>query len=144
MDYVGGPDLIDDVLGVADYLAVTLSLSSQTRGPDGRNADAVGEARRVPDQCRSRGNLRPGGLYETSASRRLGGAALDVWYRYPSMPGPTAPANLRFGELDNVIMTPHVAGCTEGMLDARAHVIAENIARIARGEQPINAIFGRA
>ncbi|HYZ22945.1 MAG TPA: hypothetical protein VE690_12385 [Rhodopila sp.] len=45
-----------------------------------------------------------------------------------------------FGELDNVLMAPHVSGWTEGMLDARAPVIAENIARIARGEPPINAI----
>jgi phosphoglycerate dehydrogenase-like enzyme len=39
-----------------------------------------------------------------------------------------------------VIMTPHVFGWTEGMLEARAGVIAENIARTARGENPVNAI----
>jgi hypothetical protein len=33
-----------------------------------------------------------------------------------------------------------VSGWTEGMLDARARLIAENIARIARGEPPLNAI----
>jgi hypothetical protein len=71
-------------------------------------------------------------LYEALASRRLAGAALDVWYRYPSTPGPAAPANLPFGELDNVIMTPHVSGWTQGTLDARARVIADNIARTAR------------
>jgi phosphoglycerate dehydrogenase-like enzyme len=143
VDYVGGPDRIDDVLRAADYLAVTLSLSAATR--------------RLMDATRMR-SVKPGAflinvaraeifdesaLYEALASRRLGGAALDVWYRYPAMPGPTAPANLPFGELDNVIMTPHVSGWTEGMLDARAHVIADNIARAARGEQPINAILGR-
>jgi phosphoglycerate dehydrogenase-like enzyme len=82
-------------------------------------------------------------LYEALASRRVAGAALDVWYRYPSAAGPAAPANLPFGELDNVIMTPHVSGWTEGMLDARARVIADNIARTARGERPINAISER-
>lgn len=41
---------------------------------------------------------------------------------------------------DNVIMTPHISGWTEGMLEARAGVIAENIARTARGEVPINAV----
>jgi len=78
--------------------------------------------------------------YEALASPRLAGAALDVWYRYPSMPGPAAPANLPFGKLDNIIMTPHVSGWTGGMLAARAQVIADNIARIARGEEPMNAI----
>lgn len=40
-------------------------------------------------------------------------------------------------------MTPHISGWTEGMLDARATLIADNIGRIARGEAPINAIDPR-
>jgi phosphoglycerate dehydrogenase-like enzyme len=37
-------------------------------------------------------------------------------------------------------MTPHVAGWTDGMLEARAKVIAENIGRAARGEPPVNPV----
>jgi phosphoglycerate dehydrogenase-like enzyme len=37
-------------------------------------------------------------------------------------------------------MTPHISGWTEGMLEARAKVIAGNIARTARGDSPLNAI----
>jgi len=37
-------------------------------------------------------------------------------------------------------MTPHVSGWTEGMLEARATLIAENIHRTARGEPPLNLI----
>jgi len=37
-------------------------------------------------------------------------------------------------------MTPHVSGWTEGMLDARAKLIAENIRRVAVGEIPLNLI----
>ena len=40
----------------------------------------------------------------------------------------------------DVLVTPHVAGWTEGMLDARARLIAENIERAARGEPPLNLI----
>ena len=45
-----------------------------------------------------------------------------------------------FHALPNVLMTPHVSGWTEGMMDARAGVIAENIHRAARGEAPLNHI----
>ena len=45
-----------------------------------------------------------------------------------------------FGTLPNVLMTPHVSGWTEGMMEARATVIAENIHRVARGEAPVNLI----
>jgi phosphoglycerate dehydrogenase-like enzyme len=37
-------------------------------------------------------------------------------------------------------MTPHVSGWTDGMMEARAKLIAENIERIARGESPVNQI----
>jgi phosphoglycerate dehydrogenase-like enzyme len=37
-------------------------------------------------------------------------------------------------------MTPHVSGWTEGMLDARARLIADNVQLIARGEPPLNLI----
>ena len=37
-------------------------------------------------------------------------------------------------------MTPHVSGWTDGMLEARAKLIAENIRRVARGEIPLNLV----
>ena len=43
-------------------------------------------------------------------------------------------------ELGNVLMTPHVAGWTDGMLEARAKMIAENIGRTARGQAPLNRV----
>ena len=79
-------------------------------------------------------------LYRALAERRLGGAALDVWYRYPTDAAPTLPARQPFHELPNVLMTPHVSGWTEGMLEARAKLIAENITRTSRGEPPVNLI----
>ena len=79
-------------------------------------------------------------LYEALAGGTIAGAALDVWYRYPAAPGPTLPSRRPFHELSNVLMTPHVSGRTEGMLEARAAVIAGNIARIARGEAPVNLV----
>jgi phosphoglycerate dehydrogenase-like enzyme len=79
-------------------------------------------------------------LYRVLLERRIAGAALDVWYRYPKEPGPTFPARRPFHELSNVLMTPHVSGWTEGMLEARAKLIAENIERTVRGEPPLNLI----
>lgn len=39
-----------------------------------------------------------------------------------------------------MIMTPHVSGWTEGMLQARARIIADDIERLARGLAPRNTI----
>jgi phosphoglycerate dehydrogenase-like enzyme len=37
-------------------------------------------------------------------------------------------------------MTPHVSGWTDGMLEARARPITENIWRVAHGETPLNLV----
>ena len=79
-------------------------------------------------------------LYDALAQRSIAGAALDVWYRYPCHPGPAAPATRPFHELPNVLMTPHVSGWTDGMLEARAKLIAENIRRVANGETLLNLV----
>jgi phosphoglycerate dehydrogenase-like enzyme len=140
LSLLGGPDALDTVLRRADYLAVTLSLNDQTRGRIGaRELGLMKPTARLINVARAE-ILDEDALYRALAERRLAGAALDVWYRYPKEPGPTWPARRPFHELDNVLMTPHVSGWTEGMLAARATLIAENIRRTARGEPPLNLI----
>jgi phosphoglycerate dehydrogenase-like enzyme len=138
--FVGGPEWLDEILAQSDYLAVTLSLSSSTRGIlDARRLAAMKSTAFVINVARGE-IFDEAALYEALASGRIAGAALDVWYRYPTSAAPTFPASLPFHELPNVLMTPHVSGWTEGMIEARSCVIAENIARTARGEPPLNAI----
>jgi phosphoglycerate dehydrogenase-like enzyme len=138
--FVSGPERLDEVLQQSDYLAITLSLSPQTRGLlDDRRLRLMKPRAFLINVARAE-ICDETALYEALASGRLGGAALDVWYRYPTDSGPTAPAHQSFHQLANVIMTPHVSGWTQGMLDARANLIAENIERTARGEIPLNMI----
>jgi phosphoglycerate dehydrogenase-like enzyme len=137
---IGGPERLDDVLRCADYLAITLSLSPATRGLlDTRRLGLMKRSAFLINVARAE-IVDERALYQALASARIAGAALDVWYRYPTAAGPALPATQPFHELGNVIMTPHVSGWTEGMLEARAELIAENIARTARGEPPLNAI----
>ena len=138
--FVGGPERLDELLGRSDYLAITLSLSAETRDLiDAGRLGLMKPSAYLINVARAE-IVDEHALYDALASGRLAGAALDVWYSYPTSAGSTAPATAPFHELRNVIMTPHVSGWTEGMLDARAGVIAENVARVARGERPVNAI----
>jgi phosphoglycerate dehydrogenase-like enzyme len=138
--FVGGPQLIDDVLRQADYLAITLPLSPETHGLIGARRFGLMKPRAFLINVGRAEICDEVALYQALASGHIAGAALDVWYRYPASTEPTLPATQPFHELGNVIMTPHVSGWTEGMLDARANLIAENIARTAKGEPPLNAI----
>src|SRR2546428_476142 len=125
-------------VGTAEYgLAATLTL---TRGLLGEPKLRVMKRTAVLVNVSRAEIVDEDALYEALADQRIGGAVLDVWYRYPSGPGPTPPARRAFHELPNVLMTPHVSGWTDGMLRARAKLIAENIHRAARGEPPVNLI----
>lgn len=138
--FLGGPDQIDDVLREADHIAVTLPLVPATRGLiDARRLALMKPTAFLVNVARGE-IIDEAALYRALAEERIAGAALDVWYRYPSAAGPTLPAAQPFHELANVIMTPHVSGWTEGMLAARVRLIAENIARTSRGEPPLNLI----
>jgi len=140
VSFIGGPDRLDEVLRSADYLAITLSLSPETRNLlDDRRLALMKPSAYLVNVARAE-IVDEGALYRALSGGKLAGAALDVWYRYPTAPGPTMPANQPFHELANVILTPHVSGWTEGMLEARAKLIAANIERTARRERPLNEI----
>ena len=138
--FVRGPAALDEVLGRADYLAITLALSVDTRGLIGARQLARMKSTAVLINVARGEVVDEDALYDALHQGMIAGAALDVWYRYPAGDGPTHPGHRPFHELPNVLMTPHVSGWTEGMMDARAGVIAENIGRIARGEAPVNLI----
>lgn len=137
---LGGPDILETVLERSDYVVVSMPSSAETVG-------WIGEAqlRRMKSSAYlinvGRADIvDEDALYDALVRRSIAGAALDVWYRYPREHGPADPATLPFHELPNVLMTPHISGWTDGMLDARAKLIAENIRRVASGETPLNLI----
>jgi phosphoglycerate dehydrogenase-like enzyme len=137
---LGGLEILDEVLRRADYVAITLPATAATRGLIGEAQLATMKRTAVLVNVARAEIVDEEALYRALAKRVIAAAALDVWYRYPTDAAPTPPAGPPFHELPNVLMTPHVSGWTEGMLQARVRVIADNIRRIARGEPPENLI----
>jgi phosphoglycerate dehydrogenase-like enzyme len=137
---LGTLEILDDVLRASDHLVITLPLTPETKGLLGARQLALLKRSAIVVNVARAQIVDEDALYDALTERRIAGAALDVWYRYPSGPGPVLPARRAFHELPNVLMTPHVAGWTDGMLEARAKVIAENIGRTARGEAPVNLV----
>jgi len=62
----------------------------------------------------------------------LAGAALDVFEVEP------LPADHPLWGMENVILTPHIAGCAPPIAARHLEVLCENVARFARGEELIN------
>ncbi|WP_262700285.1 MULTISPECIES: 2-hydroxyacid dehydrogenase [Streptomyces] len=79
-------------------------------------------------------------LYEALSDHTIGGAAIDVWYRYPADGHTAAPGNHPFDTLDNVLMTPHSSGLTRQTFVHRTADITANIRRLAAGEPLHNVV----
>ncbi len=80
-------------------------------------------------------------VYAALRDGTIGGAALDVWWQYPTPAEPQRRGSRHpFHELPNVIVTPHNSGWTSGMVRRRWDEIADNINRFARGEPLINIV----
>ncbi len=137
-----GPDKLRELLKAADYVVLACPLNDRTRGLIikrefswmKRTACLVNVARGPVVQEEA--------LYQALSTRRIQGAAIDVWYQYPTEDVPFAPSRFPFNELDNIIMTPHVSGWMRGTMENRFQLIAENINRLAAGQQLINVIQG--
>jgi phosphoglycerate dehydrogenase-like enzyme len=138
--WLGGPDLLDEVLRQSDYVVIAMPATPETTRRIGyRELGLMKPSAFLINVARAE-IVDEGALYDALSRRSIAGAALDVWYRYPREPGHAMPATRPFHELPNVLMTPHIAGWTEGMLEARAKLIAENIRRVACHEAPLNLI----
>jgi phosphoglycerate dehydrogenase-like enzyme len=81
-------------------------------------------------------------LYIALKNRHLGGAALDVWWQYPTPDEPDRrPSRRPFHELPNVLITPHSSSSTEVTADRRWSVVASNLDRFARDERLENIVL---
>ena len=80
-------------------------------------------------------------LYTALKDNKLGGAALDVWWRYPAAGTPDPrPSAFAFHDLPNVLMTPHCSSSTEATRDRRLAQAAGNLDRFVRGEALRNVV----
>lgn len=67
-------------------------------------------------------------------SQRVAGAGLDVYVVEP------LPSDGPLLSMDNVTLTPHVAACTYETSRRRGAAAAENVQRVAKGEEPLYVV----
>jgi D-3-phosphoglycerate dehydrogenase len=71
-------------------------------------------------------------LYRALASRHVRGAMLETFWQEP--PPPDAPLL----KLDNVTLTPHIAGASTTTVRIAARMVAQEVRRWLAGEPPLN------
>jgi phosphoglycerate dehydrogenase-like enzyme len=129
------------VLRESDFLVIACPLAEDTRGLIGRERLALMKPSAVLVNVGRGPVVDEVALYDALARRRIAGAVLDVWYRYATLETPDVrPSHLPFHELDNVVMTPHCSGWTEGLIPRRFAVIIDNVERLRDGRPLRNPV----
>jgi phosphoglycerate dehydrogenase-like enzyme len=141
VDELAGLSHLQAFVARADFVIVACALTDETTGII--NGAVLGAMKKTAFLVNvGRGPLiDEEKLYRALQARQIAGAVLDVWFRYPSADVPhPRPSKFPFHELDNVIMTPHVSGWTDGMVQRRWTQIASNLDRLVRGEPLDNVV----
>jgi len=140
--HVYSEDSLKDLLDQSHVLFVCVPLTDQTRGLIDKSSLSL-----LPDGAIvvniARGSIvDEAALYNELKSGRLR-AAFDVWYNYPKERvdrDETYPSNFALHELDNVVMTPHLAGHTTDTELLRAQALAELLSQAADGSPLPNRV----
>jgi D-3-phosphoglycerate dehydrogenase / 2-oxoglutarate reductase len=134
LDKVITPEELSKHLSYADYVSIHTNLTDETRGMIGmeeielmkRTAFLINVAR-APIVDRE-------ALYTVLNDEKIAGAAFDVFWDEPADPDD------KLLQLDNFVLTPHIAGWTAESASVAAEVIMKNIEKVAKGEAPLTAV----
>jgi phosphoglycerate dehydrogenase-like enzyme len=127
-------DHLQQLLPRADLVVVCLPYTEQTRG-------AIGEAELHAMKPTAylvsvgRGKvIEDAALYRALSEGWIGGAGLDVWAHTP------LPPDSPYFDLPNVIMTPHMAGISQGGYQRMTDLFCENLRHFLAGETLLNVV----
>jgi phosphoglycerate dehydrogenase-like enzyme len=73
-------------------------------------------------------------LVNALRTRRIAGAGLDVFEFEPDVPAALM-------EMENVVLSPHMGGCTVEARHSAYHACIDNIARVFKGLSPATPVF---
>jgi len=124
---------LDDLLKEADFVSLHTALTDETRHLI--NAERMKMMKPTAYLINtSRGPIiDEKALLEALKNKTIAGAALDVFENEPELtPG--------LAELENVVLTPHIASATEGTRDKMAEMAANNITAALDDQIPPNLV----
>ena len=124
------PVPFDDLLGESDVVSLHVPLTRRTRGMiSDRELELMKPTAFLISDCRGP-VVDERALYQALKNGRIAGAGLDVLEEEPT------PVDNPLFELDNVVITPHMAGFSYETSVRAAEFAYSNIKRVLAGEPP--------
>ena len=114
----------------ADFISLHLPLTTETRHIIGPAELAAMKPLAILVNTARGGLIDESALYQALANEIIAGVALDVFEQEP------LPVGHPLTQLDNILLSPHVAGQTEESLIRMSVSAAENILAVFNGQVP--------
>jgi len=125
---------IEDLLAAADFVVLACPLTPQTRHLINAKTLSLMKPEAFLVNVGRGPVIDEAALVRALRERRIAGAMLDVYEHYRLEPG-----NPLF-ELDNVILTPHLAGATRQSRRRVGQLVAAEVLRMLAGEKPLSYV----
>lgn len=136
--HFGSLSELEHCLPVADFVVVAIPAGDGSLGLIGEKEVSLMKSGAFVINVGRGAVIDEAALYRALRGRSIAGAGLDVWWQYPSAPGQECqPSKYPFGELDNVVMTPHKP--TLETMTYRWREIAANLARLV-ADEPLSCV----
>ncbi|HZK40076.1 MAG TPA: NAD(P)-dependent oxidoreductase [Atribacterota bacterium] len=138
--FLGEKKDLEKVIKESDFIVVAVPLTKVTSGLIGEKEIKLMKGKYLINI--SRGVvIDEEALFKSLKEGNLTGAAIDTWYQYPSSEQKEMlPSRYDYQKLNNVVISPHTAGYTDGALEENIKSFFDNIVKIYYGEEPENQI----
>lgn len=124
---------VDDVLKEADFISIHVPLLESTRHLINKERLAMMKPTAYLVNTSRGPVIDEQALVEALKNKIIKGAALDVFENEPALA-------LGLAELENVILTPHIASATEETRSKMSDIAAENVIAALEGRVPPNLV----
>ena len=125
---------LPELMKESDFVTIHCPVSPETTGLIGTNEIGLMKSTAYLVNTAGWEVVDEKALLHALEQRRIAGAAFDIYQTHPV--SPQSP----FLELDNVVLTPHVGGATDGTVKRYSQMMAEDIERFISGKRPKNLV----
>ena len=125
---------LETVLKKADFITIHVPLTPETKHLISNKEFEIMKDTAFITNCARGGIIDEEALYDALKNDKIGGAALDVYEDEP-------PAeDSKLFELDNIVLTPHIAASTKEAQRDAAIIVADEIIDLFKGGTPKNVL----
>lgn len=127
-------ETIDELVTDTDYISLNLPLLPSTKNIIGEKQFNLMKETTILVNCSRGGTVNEEDLYNALYHNKIFGAGVDVFSPEPPL------ADNKLFELDNILLTPHVAASSKESVEAMALEVAQGVIDVLNGNTPYNIV----